>query len=252
MSEETQAQATPRRVLVSMAHPDDIEFSCGATVAKWADEGQEIYFLLGTSGDKGSDDPKYTSESLMETREKEQRAAAKVLGVKDVYFLRERDAELVADLDLRKAITRVIRQVKPNAMICQDPTARYFSGYIQHPDHIAMGEATLAAIFPSARDRLTFPELLNEGLEPHKATEIYLSASWENADHFIDVDGYIEKQAAALREHKSQLGDWDPLEGLQRWTRDTASLARHKDWPGAQRIAHAQAFKYIKLDSWDE
>lgn len=248
MSDTTQAA---RRVLVIMAHPDDAEFGCGATVAKWAAAGQEVYFLLGTSGDKGSDDPSYSSQSLMEAREEEQRAAAKVLGVKDVYFLRKRDAEVVADLELRRDITRVIRQVRPDAIICQDPTARYYDHYIQHPDHVAMGEASLAAIFPSARDRLTFPELLEEGLEPHKATDIYLYADEEKLDFFIDVSGYTETQAAALKEHKSQLGDWDPTDAVERWALQTAALARSRNWPGAHRMTHAQAFKRIQLDNWD-
>lgn len=152
----------PRRVLVAMAHPDDIEFTCAGTIAKWAAEGQEIVFVLATSGDKGSDDPTWTSQSLSETREAEQRAAADVLGAQEVEFLHYKDAELVADLDLRKAVTRMIRKHKPDAVICQDPTTRYIGSYIQHPDHIAMGEAVLAAVFPSARDRLTFPELLDE------------------------------------------------------------------------------------------
>lgn len=237
----------PRRVLVSMAHPDDIEFICGASVARWAAEGQEVFYVLGTSGDKGSDDPQYTSESLMETREREQRAAADVLGVKDVMFLRYRDAELVADLDLRKQITRAIRTFKPDAVVCQDPAARYFGRYIQHPDHLAMGEATLAAIYPSARDRLTFPELLEEGLEPHKATEVYVASGGDQVDHFVDVSDYLDKKAAALREHKSQLEDWDPIEMVTRWARDTAAIARQMRYPGANDIEYAEAFKYITL-----
>lgn len=237
----------PRRVLVSMAHPDDIEFSCAGTIARWADEGQEIFFLLGTSGDKGSDDPKWTSETLMEAREAEQRTAAEVLGVKDVMFLRMRDAEVVADLETRKKITRAIRHFKPDAMITMDPTMRYSGAYINHPDHIAMGEATLAAIFPSARDRLTFPELLQEGLEPHKVAEVYLTAGSDDIDHFVDITGYLDKKAEALRAHASQLGDWDPMEAVTNWARDTAAIARMKNYPGAQDMQYAESFKYIKM-----
>jgi LmbE family N-acetylglucosaminyl deacetylase len=245
--EQINGEDRPRRVLVSMAHPDDIEFGAGGTVARWADEGQEIFYLLGTSGDKGSDDPDYSSEKLMETREAEQRAAADVLGVKDVMFLRQKDAELVPDLNLRREITRAIRHFKPDAVVCQDPAARYFGSYIQHPDHIAMGEATLAAIYPSARDRLTFPELLAEGYEPHKVSEVYVGAGGDRVDHFIEVSDYLEKKAGALREHKSQLGDWDPLEAVTRWARDTAAIARHMRYPDAQDIQHAESFRYIRL-----
>lgn len=237
----------PRRVLVSMAHPDDVEFICGGTIARWADEGQEIFYVLGTSGDKGSDDPKWTSETLMEAREREQRAAMEVLGVKDVMFLRNRDAELVADLDLRKQITRAIRTFRPDAMVCQDPAARYFGRYIQHPDHIAMGEATLAAIYPSARDRLTFPDLLDEGLEPHKVREVYVASGSERADHFIDTGQYLEKKAQAIRAHESQFDDWDPIDILKRWARDTAAIARQKSYPGADEMEYAESFTYITL-----
>ncbi len=248
MSAETNGgEDRPRRVLVSMAHPDDIEFGCGGTIARWADEGQEIFFVLGTSGDKGSDDPDYDSEKLMQTREAEQRAAADALGVKEVMFLRFKDAELMPDLELRKAITRAIRHFKPDAVVCQDPGSRYFGSYIQHPDHVAMGEATLAAIYPSARDRLTFPDLLEEGYEPHKVTEVYVRTGNDRADHFIETSDYLEQKAASLREHKSQLGDWDPLEAVTRWARDTAAVARHMHYPGAGDMEHAESFAYVNM-----
>lgn len=246
-NEQNNGEDHPRRVLFSMAHPDDIEFGCGGTVARWADEGQEVFFLLATSGDKGSDDPEYDSAKLMETREAEQRAAAEVLGVKDVMFLRFKDAELMPDLTLRREVTRAIRHYKPDAVVCQDPAARYFGSYIQHPDHVAMGEATLAAIYPSARDRLTFPELLAEGYEPHKVTEIYVGTGGDRVDHFVETTDYLEKKAAALREHKSQLGDWDPLEAITRRARDTAAVARHMHYPGANDMQHAESFRYIQM-----
>lgn len=230
-----------------MAHPDDIEFICGATVAKWASQGQEITFVLGTSGDKGSDDPSYSSESLMEAREAEQRAAADILGVSNVEFLRMRDAELVADLETRKKITRVIRKFKPDAVICQDPTARFQGSYIQHPDHLAMGESVLAAIYPSARDRLTFPELLAEGFEPHKVKEVYIAAGDQSVDYFEDVSEFLEKKFEALKAHKSQLGDWDFRDMLERWSRDAAAIARVHNYPGAEEMQFAEAFKYVNI-----
>lgn len=239
----------PRRVMVSMAHPDDAEFICAGSVARWAAEGQEIIYVLGTSGDKGSDDLEMTGAQLMETREAEQRKACEVLGVKEVVFLRMPDAELAPDLAMRKTLTRVIRQYKPDAVICQDPTSRWEgSFYIQHPDHIAMGEATLAALFPSARDRLTFPELLAEGLEPHKVTEVYIASSEEKCDVFIDIGPHLEQKFAALDAHRSQMGDWDFRTMLTRWGRDVAALARMRSFPGADEIEYAEAFKYITLD----
>lgn len=234
--------------MVIMAHPDDAEFICAGTVAKWAAEGQEIIYVLGTSGDKGSDDLEMTSEQLIETREAEQRAACDVLGVQQIVFLRMRDAELVPDLEMRKTLTRVIRQYRPDAVVCQDPTERWIgSGYIQHPDHIAMGEATLAALFPSARDRLTFPELLAEGLEPHKVTEVYIASSEENCDLFIDISEYLETKFASLDAHVCQMGDWDFRPMLTRWARDTATMARQRSFPGADDMEYAEAYKYIRL-----
>ncbi|MCS7051613.1 MAG: PIG-L family deacetylase, partial [Thermomicrobium sp.] len=127
--------ARPQRVLVVMAHPDDAEFVCAGTVARWASEGSEVVYVLVTSGDKGSNDPTLTSEQLATIREAEQREAARILGVRHVEFLRYRDAEVVADLGLRRAIVRAIRQFRPDAVVCQDPTQRYIGQvYIQHPD----------------------------------------------------------------------------------------------------------------------
>lgn len=241
-------QTTPRRVMVAVAHPDDAEFGCAGTVARWAAEGQEIIYVLGTSGDKGSDDTSMTSEKLVEIREAEQRAACEVLGVKEVVFLRMRDAELVPDLEMRKTLTRVIRQYKPNAIICQDPTARWEgSGYIQHPDHLAMGEATLAALFPSARDRLTFPELLAEGFEPHNVDEVYINASEEKCDHYIDISDHMDTKLESLAAHASQMGEWDFRTMLRNWGRDTAAIARYKKIPDASEWQYAEGFKYIRV-----
>lgn len=244
--QETEQQA--RRVMVVMAHPDDAEFICAGTVARWAAEGQEIIYVLGTSGDKGSDDIEMTGEKLMAIREAEQRAACDVLGVKEVVFLRMPDAMLVPDLDMRRTLARVIREHRPDAIICQDPTARFEgSGYIQHPDHIAMGEATVAALFPAARDRLTFPELLAEGLEPHKVNEVYLASSQQHCDFFVDVGAYMEAKFNSLDAHRSQMGDWDFRSMLSMWARDIAADARNKSWPGAEQMEFAESFKYMKL-----
>jgi len=245
---ENQTEQRPRRVMVAVAHPDDAEFGCAGTVAKWATEGQEIIYVLGTSGDKGSDDVSMTGDQLMEIREAEQRAACEVLGVKEVVFLRMRDAELVPDLDMRRKLTRVIRQYKPDAVICQDPTARWEgSSYIQHPDHLAMGEATLAALFPSARDRLTFPELLAEGLEPHNVTEVYIMASEEKCDYYVDISDHLETKLDSLAAHTSQMGEWDFRTMLRHWSRDASAIARYKKFPGAEEWQYAEGFKYIRV-----
>ncbi len=237
----------PQRVLVVMAHPDDAEFVCAGTVARWTSEGSEVVYLLVTSGDKGSNDPTMTPEQLVAIREAEQRAAARVLGVQQVEFLRYRDAEVVADLRLRRDLVRAIRRFRPDAVVCQDPTSRYFGQeYIQHPDHIAVGEATLAAVFPSARDRLTFPELLEEGLEPHVVPYVYLSGARE-PDVFVDITAFFERKVEALRAHRSQLGDWDPEPMLRLWAQDTAAEARRRGWPNAEQMLLAEAFKFFDI-----
>ncbi|MBA2595650.1 MAG: PIG-L family deacetylase [Chloroflexota bacterium] len=231
----------PKKIAVVMAHPDDAEFICAGTVARWTDEGNEVIYVLLTSGDKGSDDPEMTSEKLVETREAEQRDAARILGVKEVHFMKRRDAELEPNLELRREITRVIRQLKPDVVVCQDPTVRWVdTQYINHPDHRAAGEATLAAVFPSARDRLTFPELLREGLEPHKVREIYLAGA-QSPDVAIDITAQMERKLDSLRAHASQLGDWDFEPMIRQWAKETA-----EQHPGNGE--YVESFKYFKLD----
>jgi LmbE family N-acetylglucosaminyl deacetylase len=231
----------PKRIAVFMAHPDDAEFICAGAVAHWADEGHEVIYVLLTSGDKGSDDPEMTSERLVATREAEQLDAARILGVKDVVFMKFRDAELEPDLELRRALTRVVRQLKPDVVVCQDPTVRWVdTEYINHPDHRAAGEATLAAVFPSARDRLTFPELLAEGLEPHKVREIYLAGA-QSPDVAIDITAQMDRKLASLHAHASQLGDWDFEPIVRQWAKETA-----EQHPGHGE--YVESFKYFKLD----
>jgi LmbE family N-acetylglucosaminyl deacetylase len=231
----------PKKIAVIIAHPDDAEFICAGTVARWAEEGHEIVYILLTSGDKGSDDPTMTSARLVETREAEQREAARILGVEDVIFMKYPDAELEPNLELRREITRMIRKLKPDVVVCQDPTVRWVdTQYINHPDHRAAGEATLAAVFPAARDRLTFPELLAEGLEPHKVREIYLAGA-QTPDVAIDITAQMERKLESLRAHASQLGDWDFEPMIREWAQETA--AQH---PGTGE--YVESFKYFKLD----
>ncbi len=242
---EPLAQAS-RRVLIVMAHPDDGEFGCGATVAKWAAEGRDVFYCLVTDGQVGdAGDETITSEELAGVRQVEAQAAARALGVRnDVIFLHYMDSRLEPTLELRRDIARVIRQVKPDVVICQDPTVRWSGqGYINHPDHRAAGEATLAAIMPVASTRLAFPELAAEGLKAHNVREIYISGS-QNADRWVDVEGFIEQKIAGLRAHKSQLRDWDPGSSVEQWAKDTAAVARKH----GHDMKLAEAFKYIRLE----
>lgn len=227
-----------QRILVVLAHPDDPEFFCGATLAKWARAGKEIYYLLLTCGDKGSDNPEMTPEALCGDRQMEQRAAAAVIGAKDVIFLDYHDGELVNSPDVRREIVRAIRRLKPHVVVTSDPTTYIRANMnINHADHRAAGAATLDAIFPAAGNRMYFPELLNEGLEPHAVKEIWLSLSTE-PNTWINVTTTIDVKLAALREHRSQVKDPD---GLEKRIRERLRRADFDD------ELYAEGFRVIRL-----
>lgn len=211
MPEETENNKI-ERVMGIFAHPDDPEFFSGATFARWADSGAYITFVVATSGDKGSDDPEMTHEKLAEIREEEERNAAAALGVQEVIFLRYPDGELQPTLELRRDLTRLIRMKKPDTVVTCDPTVFWYgTTYINHPDHRAIGAATLEAVFPTARDRLNFIELeRDEHLEPHKVRNIYISGAEEPTKR-VDVTDFIETKIKALYEHKSQIKDMDAM-----------------------------------------
>jgi LmbE family N-acetylglucosaminyl deacetylase len=213
----TPEAASFQRIMGIFAHPDDPEFFCGAAFAKWAAEGKQIVFVLATSGDKGSRDPHLTSIQLTAIREAEERAAAQRLGVPEVIFLRYPDGELPNSLDLRRQLVRLIRLKKPDMVVTNDPTARWYGiHYVNHADHRAIGDAALDAVYPMARNRLIFPELdCVEGLAPHQVRQIYLCGT-HDPNTKVDVTDYIEAQIAALREHKSQIVDMDAMAKQQR------------------------------------
>lgn len=225
-----------KRVLGVFAHPDDPEFFCGGTFARWAAEGAEITFVLATSGDKGSADPEMTHERLAAIREVEERNAASVLGVKEVVFLRYPDGELVPNLDLRCDITRQIRQYKPDIVVTCDPTV-FWSGdrALNHPDHRAIGEATLDAVYPTARDRLNFIQLEREGLEPHKTKQLFICGTY-SPNVKIDVTDHVETKILALREHKSQIADMEAMAERQRGNRDPEMLSEYGRYSESFRV----------------
>ncbi len=197
-------------VLVVLAHPDDPEFFCGGTLAMWAQQGSRISYCLLTRGDKG-DDNGSDPAGLAAIREGEQRAAAQVLGVNEVAFLNYPDGYLVPDLDLRREVVRAIRRVRPSVVVTCDPT-NFFPNdrYINHPDHRAAGQVTLDAVFPAAGSRMFFPELLAEGLEPHKVSQVYVAMP-QTPNTVIDVTESFERKVEALCQHASQIGDADAL-----------------------------------------
>ncbi len=211
MADTTQEQPV-KRVMAIFAHPDDPEFFCGSTLARWADEGAHITFVLATSGDKGSSDPAMTHQRLIEIREEEERNAAAVLGVKEVIFLRYPDGELQPNLELRRDVTRLIRMKQPDVVVTNDPTVFWWGTTgINHPDHRAIGTAVMDAVYPTARDRLNFIELeRDEGLDIHKVYQLYLSGTASPTTK-VDVTSYVETKIKALHEHKSQISDMEAM-----------------------------------------
>jgi LmbE family N-acetylglucosaminyl deacetylase len=233
----TETNNTQLRILGIFAHPDDSEFSCGGSAAIWSDAGAQITYVIVTNGAAGSNDPNQDIDELIKTREAEQRAACAVLGVQEVIFMGYADGTLQPTLELRRDLTRIIRQLKPDRVICSDPSMMFGGDeYINHPDHRAAAEAALYAVFPSAVTRPIFPELLAEGYEPHQVKEVYI-AHGSGATTYVDITGALDRKIEALRCHKSQL---DPGDG--QWIRDWAAESGK-----AGGVAYAEAFRVMKL-----
>jgi LmbE family N-acetylglucosaminyl deacetylase len=204
------------RVLVVFAHPDDAEFGAAPTIASLSAAGARVDYVVTTDGSKGTEDPAVTPESLAATRIAEQRAAADVLGVSEIVHLGYPDGYLTASLELRRDIVRQIRRFRPDLVIAQNPLRRLDGNpFISHPDHLATGEATLSAVYPAARDRLNFPELLEEGLEPWKVRQALVSGV-ERPNLWVDVGASFATGMRALRCHVSQLADPDAVEARMR------------------------------------
>jgi len=219
------------RVLVVAAHPDDPEFGFGASVAHLAGDGSDVHYVICTDGCQGGEDPTVPDAELSAIRYAEQRAAAEVLGVRDVVFLGFRDGYLAPTVELRKAITREIRRFKPDLVLTHTPIRTLSVGIgASHPDHLAVGEATLSAVYPDARNPRAYPELLDEGLEAHKVREVWLPGM-ENADHFVDATGLVEKKIEAILCHRSQFQKpgWEDQEDVPgKWIRDRMRQAGEK------------------------
>ena len=230
----------PQRILVILAHPDDPEFFCGATLARWALAGHEIHYLLLTSGDKGFNDAMATAEHICAVRHAEQNAAAAIIGVKSVRFLEHEDGYLVPSIDLRREVVRAIRQIKPDILVTCDPT-HLFAGdyYINHPDHRYAGQVVLDAVFPAADNPFFFPELIqDEGLQPHKPREVWVSLTG-NPTVTLDVTDTWEIKVRALKEHKSQIGDPKEFEERMR--------ARKSEKSTEENEYYEEKFRVIKF-----
>ena len=231
---------TPSSVMVVVAHPDDIEFSCAGTLARWAKNGTRVSYVLCTSGEVGIAEAGMTKEKATSIREAEQRAAAKIVGAEEVVFLREPDGLLQPTLELRKKIVREIRRFKPEVVICGDPTIVWAGeDYINHPDHRAAATAALDAIFPAAGQPNLFQELEAEGLTAYKPRKVYVTG-WNQTDLYINITETIDVKVSALRAHRSQMGDWDPELRIKEWA---SERARGKE------MTYAESFRVVTLES---
>ena len=197
-----------------VAHPDDVDFGAAGSVAVWVAEGHEVAYCICTSGEAGEAPAETPRDQVPALRQAEQRAAAAVVGVTDVRFLGHPDGRLLASLDLRRDISRAIRRFRPERVVAQSPQRVWEGVYASHPDHLAAGEATMAAVYPDARNPYAHPELLGEGLEPWTVSEVYVMGPGNiGADPvYVDITGAIDKKVAALRAHTSQTAGMGDLE----------------------------------------
>ena len=200
------ADSVIQRILFVTAHPDDLDFGAGGTIAQWTAKGIEVFYCICTNGDQGGEDPSVPREEMPKIRQREQRDAAKALGVpsENIEFLNHRDGWLVPTIELRKEIVRVIRKVKPQRMVIQSPERNWDRIPASHPDHMAAGEAAIQAVYPDARNAFAFEDLLkNEKLEPWRVREVWVM-SHKEPDHFVDITDTFDLKIAALNAHVSQ------------------------------------------------
>jgi LmbE family N-acetylglucosaminyl deacetylase len=228
------------RILAINAHPDDVDFGAAGTVARWTDAGIKVVYCLVTDGDAGGSDPSVSRSDMAVLRREEQTEAARQVGVHDLRFLGYPDGRVEPTLELRRDLARVIRQVRPDRVVCPSPERNYFRLGIGHPDHRAVGSAALDAVYPDARNQFAFPELLSsEGLEAWIVREVWISGT-PTPNHYVDVTQTFPRKIAALRSHVSQVADRD---GLGDFLRER--LARTAAQGGLPEGSLAEGFQVI-------
>jgi len=244
MYDSTQNPFTPKVVLGIAAHPDDLDYTAGGTMAAFAKQGAEVYYLILTDGGKGSQDRAMTSDRLRDMRRHEQRKAGDILGLKDVFFLDYPDGTLENTPDVKRDIVKIIRQVRPDVVVAPDPSVLYSAAYglINHPDHRAAGQAAIDAVYPLARDHMTFPELLEQGYEPHNTDTLLLYSfdlDPERATFAVNITDTIELKLQAIAAHASQFSD---VESVATTLRAQAEKAGQK-----QGCQYAEPFVRIDI-----
>jgi len=234
------ADAVIARILSITAHPDDVDFGAAGTVAQWTDAGLEVIYCVVTDGDAGGSDEDIPRAKMASLRRAEQIAAAKCVGVTDVRFLGYPDGQVEATIDLRRDLARVIRQVRPDRVLCSSPERNYVRLGISHPDHRAVGSATLDAVYPDARNPFAFPELrAEEGLEAWTVREVWISGG-PAPTRYVDVTDTFPRKVAALRAHETQIAHRDDLEQMLK-----ERLARTAAQGGLPEGRLAEAFQVL-------
>jgi len=229
----------PESAMVIVAHPDDAEFTVAGTVAAWAKAGCRVTYVVCTDGNAGSQEPGMTREKVAEIRRAEQRAACAVLGVSEVVFLGYDDGQLQPTLELRRDLVHLIRRYRPEVVIAGDPTRVFWDdSYINHPDHRAAAQAAVDAVAPASEMPLLWPEVG----APHRVRQVYIHGN-DKPNTWVDVTETIEQKITALKQHASQMGDWDPTEMIKAWSAETGK---------EKGLAHAESYRVITLRPSDE
>ncbi len=225
------------RVLVVTAHPDDVDFGFAGSVAVMTDAGIEVTYCVVTDGDAGGSETGVARADMAAIRRDEQRAAAAIVGVYELYFLGYPDGRVEATLELRRDVTRVIRTVRPDRVMTLSPDRNWDRIYASHPDHLATGDATVCAVYPDARNRWAHPELADEGLDPWTVGALWMGNGRDIATHYVDITAAVDRKIEALLSHKSQLPDPDTTETMVRsWTGATAQAAGLPDGRAAEAM----------------
>lgn len=240
----------PSRAMVIVAHPDDADFSCSGTIARWVNAGCQVCYVLCTSGDVGIAEEGMTRARAIQIREPEQRAAAAAVGVTEVVFLREPDGMLEATMGLRKRLVREIRRFRPEVVIAGDPYLVFTAnGWVNHPDHRAAALAAVDAVFPASGQPHVFEELAGEGLRAHKVHKLYVFG-FGDGTVYSDIAATIDRKIAALQAHPSQLGTWTDLgDRIREWAAGTTKQAKeaHPDDPQIQAMEYAESFRVFDI-----
>ena len=232
-----------KRVLVVTAHPDDLDFGAGGSIAGWTDKGIEVSYCIMTNGDQGGEDPNIPRSEMPKIRQREQREAGKILGVSNITFLNHVDGWLEPTIERRKEVVREIRKTKPDRMVIQSPERNWDRLFSSHPDHLAAGEIAIQAVYPDSRNAFAFTDLLNdEGLEPWRVREVWVM-SHPTPNHYVDISKTFDRKIQALKAHHSQTAHMEDLESrIKEWGSNIAKAAGFND------SALAEAFRVVNAD----